>query len=106
MNKGFDTAQIPLYSAPRLAFGKGRYARPPAGGCQSPAVTAPPRGGAKTYLRTCIGAFLPLPAGEVAARSADGEGKTRDVQRPSPTSVLSEVIHTGEYAQKGFMSYA
>ena len=38
--------------------------------------------------QTCIGAFLPLPAGEVAARSADGEGKTRDVQRPSPTCVL------------------
>ena len=27
-----------------------------------------PKGGAKTYLyRTCIGAFLPLPSGEVAA---------------------------------------
>ena len=26
---------LPLYSTPRLAFGKGRYARPPAGGCPS-----------------------------------------------------------------------
>ena len=34
--------------------------------------------------RSCLS-----PAGEVAARSADGEGDTRDVQRPSPTSVLS-----------------
>ena len=33
----------PLYSAPRLAFGKGRYARPPAGGCPSAlrAATSP-----------------------------------------------------------------
>ena len=33
-----------------------------------------PRGGAKAYPNTRIGAFLPLPSGEVAARSADGEG--------------------------------
>ena len=33
-----------------------------------------PRGGAKAYPRTHIGAFLPRPSGEVAARSADGEG--------------------------------
>ena len=33
-----------------------------------------PKGGAKAYPHTRIGAFLPLPSGEVAARSADGEG--------------------------------
>ena len=42
---------------------------------QSPAVTAPPKGEPRRIpVCTCIGAFLPLPAGEVAARSADGEG--------------------------------
>ena len=39
-----------------------------------------PRGGAKAYLRTHIGAFLPLPSGEVAARSADGEGEAVHAQ--------------------------
>ena len=34
-----------------------------------------PKGGAKTYLRTCIGAFSPLPSGEVAMPlGIDGEG--------------------------------
>ena len=36
-----------------------------------------PKGGAKAYPHTRIGAFLPLPSGEVAARSADGEGARR-----------------------------
>ena len=38
-----------------------------------------PKGGAKAYPNTRIGAFLPLPSGEVAARSADGEG---DAEHP------------------------
>ena len=34
-----------------------------------------PRGGAKAYLRTHIGTFLPLPSGEVAMPlGIDGEG--------------------------------
>ncbi len=33
-----------------------------------------PKGGAKAYPHTHIGAFLPHPSGEVAALSADGEG--------------------------------
>ena len=42
---------------------------------QSPAVTAPPKGEPRHIpVNTCIGAFLPLSLGEVAARSADGEG--------------------------------
>ena len=39
-----------------------------------------PKGGAKAYPHTCIGAFLPLPTGEVAARSADGEGEAVHAQ--------------------------
>ena len=80
-----------LYSAPRLAFGKGRYARPPAGGCQSPAMTAPPKGEPRRGRclhrpvvlknRVIIGAGLPLPAGEVAMPSGiDGEGERRKCQ--------------------------
>ena len=39
-----------------------------------------PKGGAKAYPHTRIGAFLPLPSGEVAARSADGEGEAVHAQ--------------------------
>ena len=42
-----------------------------------------PKGGAKRIpSNTCIGAFLPLPSGEVAARSADGEGDANGQCRP------------------------
>ena len=41
-----------LYSAPRLAFGKGRYARPPAGGCSSMpcGIATSPEGRGKNVL--------------------------------------------------------
>ena len=45
--------------------------------CSALSVTfgdSSPEGGAKACRNACIGAFLPLPSGEVAARSADGEG--------------------------------
>ena len=43
---------------------------------QSPSVTAPQKGEPRLIpSNTRIGAGLPLPAGEVAARSADGEGE-------------------------------
>ena len=44
-----------------------------------------PKGGAKTcYTYIYIGAFLPLPTGEVAARSADGEGGIAALGHPIP----------------------
>ena len=39
-----------------------------------------PKGGAKANPYTCIRAFLPLPTGEVAARSADEEGEAAYAQ--------------------------
>ena len=47
-----------LYSAPRLAFGKGRYARPPAGGCPSMPhgiATSPAGRGKGATMRVQVG---------------------------------------------------
>ena len=54
---------MPLYYAPRLAFGKGRYARPPAGGCPSAAyaaATSPEGRGKNTPMQVwaCLGSPL------------------------------------------------
>ena len=57
---------------------------------QSPAVTAPPKGEpSRVPVCTCIGAFLPLPSGEVAMPSGiDGEGDVSGIEAlATPLSV-------------------
>ena len=66
-NNGIMIHLCPLYSAPRLAFGKGRYARPPAGGCPSMPcgiATSPEGRGKNASMRVKAGIRLGSPFGE------------------------------------------
>ncbi|MDD5918482.1 MAG: hypothetical protein PUD73_05250 [bacterium] len=61
-----EAYHCPLYSAPGLAFGKGRYARPLAGGCPSMAdgiATSPEGRGKNAPMRVQVGTRLGSPFG-------------------------------------------
>ena len=68
---------MPLYSAPRLAFGKGRYARPPAGGCPSMpyGIATSPEGRGKNALMRVLRHVLAPPLGELSPQVTERASK-------------------------------